>query len=129
MSDTRTIREMLLDAIKEMDHDTLTYTKTIDTAAAVEVSYRQATNDLTKAEEELRSGMIVRGVPGTNEAARQAIVKLELSRDPVVSDRRAVVEKLSDERTKADAEARKWDVYQKAARAKVVALSALVNRD
>lgn len=129
MSASQTVRDMLLEAIQQMERDTYQYTKAIDAAAAAELAHRHAIHDLTQAEEEVKSGMIVRGVPGTNEAARQAIIKLELARDPVVTSRREVAEKTTDEKTRADAEARKWDVWQKAARAKVVALSALVNRD
>ena len=125
----RTIRAALLEAIAELQHDANAYATTIDAATVAEVAYRKAARELNEAEEELKSGMIVRGVPGTNEAARTAIIKLELARDPVVTERREAAERLADVKTKADAEARKWDVYQKASRAKVFALTALVARD
>lgn len=87
---------------------------------------RAAEEVLTLNEDALRDRAYRDGLPGSNEAARAAHLKMLLHLDANVSERRWQAEEAIKARDQEAAAARGLDVRQKALRAEVTALTALL---
>jgi hypothetical protein len=87
---------------------------------------RAAEEVLTMNEDALRDRAYRDGLPGSNEGARAAHLKMLLHLDANVSERRWQAEETVKARDQETAAARGLDVRQKALRAEVVALTALL---
>lgn len=101
------------------------YAGTVRDAASKGIAHRDTAEELAILENFHRDSLLARGVPGSNEQARTAYLRAYLdNHEPVRLAREAVAAAQAAKDT-ADAEARIWDVRQKAERAKLAALTAL----
>lgn len=120
------LRAAVLQAVEELDRAVNDYGVRSRAAVRREVAYRAAVEDLELAENFHRAEAHALGLPGPNEAARNAMLKARLDTHREIAPRREAATGATTERDRAAADLREADVCQKAARVKLAALTALL---
>ncbi len=121
------VKEALLRALDKLASIESAYSVAARDAVGKEVGYRDLEREREETENFHRSEIIALGLPGSNETARQAALRVALDANRYVHAAREAARLQQDARDHAAAELRIWDVRQKVARAEVAALTALVN--
>ena len=119
------VRGALVVAIEELGTAVADYAAAVEAATSAEIAYRQSDSYATVVEDHTRA-LLIPGIAGKNEAERTAFLRDRMHAHPSVAGVRVDRAAAQDDRDNAKARADVADVFQKAARAKVAALTALI---
>jgi GrpB-like predicted nucleotidyltransferase (UPF0157 family) len=117
---------MLLAAVARLDQAQLDYNEATRRAVKADAIYRAAVDVLSGVEDARRSVVVRAGVAGKNEAERAVRLKDALHTDPDVQQARRQLAEATDDRDYWRAEASIADAGMKVARARVAALTAIL---
>lgn len=118
--------EKLNEAIETLAALVLYFAEATVKAADAEIEYRRKAEALALTEDYVRGQLVAAGLQGKNELERTTALKTALNFDTRVQDARMALDAAHADREHAKAHAAAWDARQKAARATVAALTALV---
>jgi hypothetical protein len=119
------LRGVLIKSTRRLLAIVMEYEVAAKNATGAEIEYRACQTYATMTEDAARAEMIA-GIPGKNEAERSAFLRDRMNGHPLVAASRIKVEKAQEDRDEAASALRIADVKQKAARAEVAALTAIV---
>jgi hypothetical protein len=123
------VKAALLQALDGLNEAVTSFAKAQRWAVMTEGEYRDAEREREETENFHRSEIITLGLSGTNETQRNADLRVKLDTNRFVRETRDRAARRQAERETAAANLRIWDVRQKAARAEVAALTALLGRE
>lgn len=120
------IRIATMQALERLNEAVVSFAHAQRLAVTAEGEYRDAEREREETENFHRSEIITLGLSGTNETQRNADLRVRLDTNREVRESRDRAARRQMDRETAAANLRIWDVRQKAARAEVAALTALL---